>query len=42
MTRRCGNCGRLNDTFVNPVQCYNCGEPWPERPRILTEGRHAA
>lgn len=34
MTRECPSCGTLNDTFVNPHTCWNCGEPWPERARI--------
>lgn len=24
----CPNCGRLNDTWVNPKRCYHCRTPW--------------
>jgi hypothetical protein len=28
--RRC-ECGTLNNSFVNPDRCYDCGTPWREQ-----------
>lgn len=28
--QECENCGRLNNTRINPDHCYACGQAWGE------------